>query len=119
MKRIVILLSVLFLLVGCNNKLQDTVNERVYNDTYNENYEYLSNLINELKMFPTRELEEEYIYFVYAIKANVKSYNKDELHNLIELMSFDYKFGLNKLKYTPNEYQNDLQVIKDYYEEMA
>ncbi len=115
MKKILLLIAIITL-VGCTNNIQNDVNNRVQKLTYIENYEYLNNLINELKMFPTQELEEEYIYYVLALKNNLSLYSKEEIKDLVEIMTFEYKFGLNKLKYTKKDYQDDLNKLKAYYE---
>ena len=113
-KWLFILILVVFF-IGCQStKLKDTVNEKVNNNTYSVIYNDLNNLINEINMFPTRENEEEFIYYVIAIKENYNKFTSDELNSISNLLNFDYKFGFNKLDYDINDFSNDKQIINSY-----
>ena len=104
-------ISILFLLVGCTDN-SEKIKEEVKNSTYSEIFTKLSNLSNEIQMFPTRENEEDFIYYVRSIRDNCKSYNDDEINSLYNMLNFKYKFSQNKIDYTYSNYQNDLEMLK-------
>ena len=109
------ILIVIFFLIGCqNNKLKDSVNDKVNNNTYSVIYNDLNNLINQIKMFPSRNNEEEFIYYIKAIKDNHTKFTSDELSSISNLLDFNYQFSFNKLDYDTNDFYNDKQIIKSY-----
>ena len=106
-----VLLISLVLLVGCTDN-SEKINEEVRNSTYSEIFTKLSTLSNEIQMFPTEANEEDFIYYVKAIKNNCKSYNEDEINSLYNLLNFKYKFSQNDINYTYDDYQKDLEILK-------
>ena len=110
-----IILLMMVLLTGCNsNKLKDNVNDKVINNTYSVIYNDLNNLVNQIKMFPSRNNEEEFIYYIKAIKDNHTKFTSDELSSISNLLDFNYQFSFNKLDYDTNDFYNDKQIIKSY-----
>ena len=63
-------------------------------------------------MFPSEEYENDFIYYVMAIKANYEKFNTNEIENLYNKLNFQYDFSFNTLKYTRNDYENDLMFLK-------
>ena len=109
------ILIVIFFLIGCqDNKLKDSINDKVNNNTYSVIYNDLNNLINQIKMFPSRNNEEEFIYYIKAIKDNHTKFTSDELSSISNLLDFNYQFSFNKLDYDTNDFYNDKQIINGY-----
>ena len=114
-KNLLFILIVIFFLIGCqDNKLKDSVNDKVSNNTYSVIYNDLNNLINQIKMFPSRNNEEEFIYYIKAIKDNHTKFTSDELNSISNLLDFNYQFSFNKLDYDTNDLYNDKQIINGY-----
>ena len=109
------LLLIVFLVCGCqSNKLKNEINDYVVNNSYSLIYNDLSGLINELKMFPTKESEEKFIYYISAIKENHEKFSILELSNISNLLEFEYNFDFNKLDYDNSDYQSDKDIINNY-----
>ena len=114
-KNLLFILIVIFFLIGCqDNKLKDSVNDKVSNNTYSVIYNDLNNLANQIKMFPSRNNEEEFIYYIKAIKDNHTKFTSDELSSISNLLDFNYQFSFNKLDYDTDDFYNDKQIIKSY-----
>lgn len=116
MKKIVLMMGILLLVIGCgnNSNLKEEVNGIVNNNSYAIIYDNLNKLVNEIKMFPNKDSEEEFIYYVLAIKDNYAKFSNDELVNINNLLDFNYSFTFNKIDYSKNDYDADRQVLAGY-----
>lgn len=110
-----IIASLILLLSGCKeNNIKDEINNNVSANSYSVVYSNLNDLVSEVKMFPTRDNEEEFIYYIEAIKENYNKFSRDELVNFSNLLNFDYQFSFNKLDYDANDFFKDKQIINSY-----
>lgn len=110
-----VLLIMICFTVGCSsNNLEQEAKNFIVDNNYNVIYSDLNNVINEIQMFPTKDKEEKFIYYVEAIKENYSKFTNDELNNISNLLSFEYSFNFNELGYTVNDFDNDQNIIKGY-----
>lgn len=114
--KIYLIIAAFILLVsGCkNDNIKDEVNNDVLTNSYSVVFNNLNNLVSEVKMFPTRDNEEKFIYYIEAIKENHNKFSRDELVNFSNLLNFDYQFSFNKLDYDTSDFSNDKQIINSY-----
>lgn len=104
-------------IVGCtNSNLEKETKDFVINNNYDIIYRDLSNIINEVRMFPTKDKEEKFIYYIEAIKENYTKFTNEELNNISSLLNFEYNFNFNGLDYTISDYKVDQDIIKGYIE---
>lgn len=86
-KYLIIIISIIFLCIGCsNNNLEKKTKDFVVNNSYDIVYRDLNSLINEIQMFPTKDSEEEFIYYIEAIKENYTKFNNNELNSFVNLL---------------------------------
>ena len=114
-KKWLLFLIVVCFVVGCSkNNLEQETKNFVVDNTYDVIYRDLNNVINEIQMFPTKDSEEKFIYYVEAIKENYSKFSNDELSNISTILNFEYSFNFNELNYTISDYNNDQNIIKSY-----
>ena len=102
-----------FTLACSNNELPNTTKNFIRDNEYNVIYSDLRSLVNEISMFPTKNSEEKFIYYVEGIKDNCDKFTSDEITNISNLLSINYQFKFNKLDYDINDFNKDLSVIKN------
>lgn len=102
-----------FTLACSNNELENTSKNFIRDNDYNVIYHDLNSLINEISMFPTRNSEEKFIYYVEGIKDNCHKFTNDELNSFSNLLSINYQFSFNKLDYDINDFNKDVFAIKN------
>ena len=102
-----------FTLACSNNELENTSKNFIRDNDYNVIYHDLKSLVNEISMFPTRNSEEKFIYYVQGIKDNCHKFTNDEINSFSNLLSINYSFGFNKLDYDINAFNKDVSVIKN------
>ncbi len=115
MKKLIICLVVCLLVVGCGKTDTSDIKEKVDNvvksDSYNAIVEKLDASITNIYMFPSLEYEDEFIYYVKAIKDNISRFSKDELSKIYDKLQIEYDFKYNSLSYNSNLFENDLDEI--------
>ena len=115
MRWILLVLMIVPLFIGCQkNSLENDTKEFVKNNSYSAIYSDLNSIINEIKMFPTKEKEEKFIYYVKSIKDYHEKFTNDELINFNNLLDFSYNFSFNKMGYTISDFNNDKYTINSY-----
>lgn len=102
-----------FTLACSNNELENTSKNFIRDNDYNVIYHDLKSLVNEISMFPTRNSEEKFIYYVEGIKDNCHKFTNDEINSFSNLLSIDYQFSFNKLDYDINAFNKDVTSIKN------
>lgn len=102
-----------FTLACSNNELENNTKNFIRDNDYNVIYHDLKSLINEISMFPTRNSEEKFIYYVEGIKDNCHKFTNDEINSFSNLLSIDYQFSFNKLDYDINDFNKDVTSIKN------
>ncbi len=113
MKKIVIILILSFLLIGCSNNREKEINEEVLNSSYTEIINKIDLAIGNISYFPNEEYENEFIYYIKAMINNIEKFNSDEKDNIYrKLNSVNYTFKYNSLKYTNNDYASDISFFK-------
>jgi len=109
-----LLIVFLVFTVACSNDEQENTTKNFIRDNdYNVIYSDLKGLINEISMFPTRNSEEKFIYYVEGIKDNCHKFTNDEINSFSNLLSFNYQFNFNKIDYDINDFNKDVLVIKN------
>ena len=115
MKKLFIIIGMCFLLLGCeSNNKKEEINKYILNSSYEEISTKLDEIINTISYFPSKESENEYIYYVKGIINNLDKFNdveKDELYK--KLNDLNYNFMFNSLEYTVEKYQNDISLINN------
>jgi len=108
------LLVILVFIVACsNNEFENTTKNFIRDNKYNVIYNDLKNLVNEISMFPTKNSEEKFIYYVEGIRDNCDKFTNDEINSFINLLGINYQFNFNKLDYGINDFNKDVLVIKN------
>ena len=102
-----------FTLACSNNELENTSKNFIRDNDYNVIYHDLKSLVNEISMFPTRNSEEKFVYYVEGIKDNCHKFNNEEINSFTNLLSINYQFSFNKLDYDINDFNKDISVIKN------
>lgn len=108
-----LILLVGFTLACSNNEVHNTTKNFIRDNEYNVIYNDLKSLINEISMFPTRNSEEKFIYYVEGIRDNCHKFTNDEINSFSNLLSINYQFNFNKLDYDINNFNKDVLVIKN------
>ena len=111
-KCFLLILLVGFSLACANNELKNTSKNFIRDNEYNVISSDLKSLINEISMFPTRNNEEKFIYYVEGIKDNCHKFTNDEITSFSNLLSINYQFRFNKLDYDINDFNKDVAFIK-------
>ena len=112
-KYFLLIILVSFTVACSNNELHNTTKNFIRNNEYNVIYSDLKSLINEISMFPTKNSEEKFIYYVEGIKDNCRKFSNVEITNFSNLLSINYQFNFNKLDYDINDFNEDVLVIKN------
>lgn len=112
--KVIILVISLVLLVGCESLIdnKNSITDFVKSHSYSDVYSKIDESVMKIQMFPSEEYENDFIYYVMAIKANYEKFNTNEIENLYNKLNFQYDFSFNTLKYTRNDYENDLMFLK-------
>ena len=108
-----LIILVSFTVACSNNELHNTTKNFIRDNEYNVIYSDLKSLINEISMFPTKNSEEKFIYYVEGIKDNCRKFSNVEITNFSNLLSINYQFNFNKLDYDINDFNEDVLVIKN------
>ena len=102
------------ILFACSNdNLENNTKNFIRDNEYNIIYSDLNSLINEISMFPTRNSEEKFIYYVEGIKENCHKFTKDEIIGFTNILEISYQFNFNKLNYNTNDFNEDVTIIKN------
>lgn len=111
--KFVFIILLLILTFGCGNDTKkDDINNYVMNNSSSLIINKLKECVNNVNMFPSKDSEEELIYYVMAIKDNKEKFSSEELNNFNVILQTNYEFKYNSLSYDNNDYQDDLNVIK-------
>ena len=108
-----LILFIVFTVACSNNELENTTKNFIRDNKYNVIYNDLNGLVNEISMFPTRNSEEKFIYYVEGIKDNCAKFSNQELTNFVHLLKFDYQFSFNRLGYNIVNFDEDVNNIKN------
>ena len=119
MKQIIIFLIVSLLVVGCGKKdtsdIKVAVDKVVKNAEFSEVLDKLESSISKIYITPSLESEDEFIYYVLAIKDNLSRFSKEELSKIYEKLQIEYGFEYNSLSYNTNLYDSDVETIYNFY----
>ncbi len=118
MRKLLILILLCVLLVGCSSKdREEEINNIVLNSSYSVIMEKLNDNVSNITMFPTKELEEDFVYYIKSIINNLSKFNQDEVRNIYNKININYSFQFNKINYDINDYRDDLNKIEKYMNE--
>lgn len=113
MKKIVVLISFLFLLCGCGKEENRLVKDNYLDkNTYQEVHTDLTNITKEVSFIPSKDNERKFYEMIEVIRDNCEKFSKDELGELYNLANNNYQFIYSGKRYNDSIYQNDLQKIK-------
>lgn len=113
MKKIIFVFLASLLLVGCsNNDKEKEINDYVQKNNFSSIVNKLNTCITNIQMFPSKEAEEELIYYVKAVKSNLNKFTEGEKEKIYNILFINYDFEYNNLKYTITDYHTDLSEIK-------
>ncbi len=113
MKRIIIVLLFGMCILGCSDQMKEK-KEFIMNSSYSEISIKLDETINNINYFPTKECENEFIYYVKGIIDNINKFTNDERDSLYNKLSMvKYRFNFNDLNYHESDYEKDLSLIKN------
>ncbi len=112
--KIIGLFVLIFFLFGCSNSNHK---EEIFSSVQNSSYEEISTKLDQsilnITMFPTEEEEDDFIYYVMAIKENRERFSLTEREELYNKLNIRYNFSYNSLDYTRDLYLNDIKMIKE------
>ena len=115
MKKLLLLFLFSILLIGCtNNNKDEEINTFVVNNDYAVVIEKIDENVSNIVMFPTEELEEEFIYYIKAIVNNLSKYTKEEVRSIYNKVNINYSFKFNNINYSVNDFRDDLRKIENY-----
>ena len=117
MKKIIILSLLLLFIVGCSDENSLVKENYIDNHSYSEIYQDLSNTSHEVSYFPTKKAEKHFYEIIEVIRDNHDKFNNDELTSLYNLININYNFKYNEKRYNNTNFQNDLNIIKNYITE--
>ena len=115
MRKILLLIVIFMLCVGCTNENNEQkISDFVNNSSYSSIIEKINENVNDVTMFPTKEKEEEFIYYIKAITNNLSKFSKDEIRDIYNKVNINYSFKFNKINYSVDDFRNDLRKIENY-----
>lgn len=113
MKKWILIVAFCMLLVGCGSNLENKeIDDFVKNSEYAIIVEKLDKVITNISMFPAEEAENEFIYYVQAIKHHKDKFTTEELDEIYNKLLVSYNFEYNSLGYSVSDFEEDLKVLE-------
>lgn len=114
MKKIVVIVMVLFIVCGCNNTKNSLIESNYINENdYSKIYNDLLEVAKEVSFIPSEENEKRFYELIEVISNNCRSFSNTELEELYNLMNINYQFIYSGRRYNNSNYKNDLNIIKN------
>ena len=110
MRKILCLILLVLIVIGCSNKEKQNVLET---NTKEEVINNLDKVVTYVQMFPEKDNENKLVNYAYSICLNIDKFNVDELKSIYDKLNFNYSFEYNDLDYRRVDYNSCLSSIKN------
>ena len=117
MKKYILLIVSLLLITGCGSKLYQDTEKIVLESDYNDIKSNITNILDNLILFPTEKDENTIITYYIAINKHHDKFSDMELIDLYDTVHiYQYNYRLNSLGYTNDDV---IKMIDEFKKEQS